>query len=105
VDSSSRDANEPPLSGMAFGGRYVARLTGTAAVELLDARTLEPVASVHVLKLPEDFGWVVHTPDGHWDASPGAEKYLAVFHNGRAVRPAEARSRRVDSLLRTRRGR
>jgi hypothetical protein len=96
VASSVRKADAPPLSGVAFGGRLIARLTGTSAVELIDAATLRAAATVHVLKLGDGFGWVVHTPDGYWDAGPGADHYVAVYRDGR---PAEAPSRRVESLL------
>jgi hypothetical protein len=96
------DANAPPLSGVAFKGRLIARLTGGPEVELIDARMLEPIARIHIVKLAEGWGWIVYTADGYWDSSPGAERYVVVFKNGKLAPPVETRSRRIKSLLKSR---
>jgi len=40
---------------------------------------LKKVLTVSPVPAGKDLGWVVHTPDGLWDASKGAERYVAVF--------------------------
>lgn len=87
---------------VAFGGKVIARSTGISELELLDTKTLNPIANVQVIRLDEDFGWIVHTPDGYWDASPGFEKFVLVTHNGNVAQPAEMQSRHVPSLLQSR---
>ncbi|MFN3153383.1 hypothetical protein [Bremerella sp.] len=89
-------------ASVAFGGKVIARSTGISELELLDTKTLKPIASVQVIRLDQDFGWIVHTPDGYWDASPGFEKFVLVTHNGNVAQPAEMQSRHVPSLLQTR---
>ncbi|WDI42615.1 hypothetical protein [Bremerella sp. P1] len=89
-------------ASVAFGGRVIARSTGTSEIELLDAQTFAPFAWVHVIRLEKGFGWIAYTPDGYWDASPGVEKFVLVTKNGSVAQPAEVQSRRVLSLLQTR---
>lgn len=89
-------------ASVAFGGKVIARSTGISELELLDTKTFEPIASVQVIRLDQDYGWIVHTPDGYWDASPGFEKFVLVTHNGNVAQSAEMQSRHVPSLLQTR---
>lgn len=96
------DSNTPPLSGVAFEGRLIARLTGGPGIELLDVKTREPIARIHIVKRPAGWGWIVYTPDGYWDSSPGAEHYVKVFKNGQLAPPAEMQSRLTSSLLKMR---
>jgi len=53
-------------------------LAWQGAVELVDLVDLKTILTVYPVPSGKDLGWVAHTPDGLWDASPGAERYVAV---------------------------
>ncbi|PQO26075.1 hypothetical protein C5Y96_21740 [Blastopirellula marina] len=94
--------NLTPMSGIAFNGKVFARRTGAGEIELRDAQTFDTIAWVHVLQQAQNYEWIVYTPDGYWDASPGAEKFVLVTRNGSAVTPADLQSRRAAALLKSR---
>lgn len=97
-----RQHERPQTSGVALHGKVIARRTGTSEIELLDTQTFNTIAWVHVIRLDQGFDWIVYTPDGHWDASPGVEKFVLVTRNGVVTDPADVQSRRVPSLLQSR---
>ncbi|MEW4562688.1 hypothetical protein AB1K70_09190 [Bremerella sp. JC770] len=91
-----------PTSGVAFGGKVIARKTGTSEIELLDGQSFDTIAWVHVIRWNQGFAWIAYTPDGYWDASPGAEKFVLVTRDGVVTSPMERQSRRVPDLVKTR---
>lgn len=100
--ASTNNRLPKPTSGIAFGGKVLTHKTGTYEIEIFDAQTFDTIAWIHVIRLDPSFEWIVYTPDGHWDASPGAEKFVLATRNGSVVTPAELQSRRVPSLLQSR---
>jgi hypothetical protein len=44
-------------------------------------------------------GFIVFTPDGWWDASAGAERHVAVFHDGRRIEGEKLTARRNVKLI------
>lgn len=85
----------PPRAFTAFDGKLlIRRLAHAAEIELIDLTTLSPIATVHPLPVDEKLGWIISTSDGYWDASPGAEQYVAVFSGMRRLAPDVVKRRR-----------
>ncbi len=97
-----RSRERIPTSGIAMGGKVIARRTGTTEVELLDSQTLHTIAWVHMIHLEQSVGWIAYTPDGHWDASPEAEKFVLTTKNGTLTTSDERQTRRTPLLLQSR---
>jgi hypothetical protein len=70
----------------------------TASVEVVDLRDNQVKLTFHNVPVGKDLGLVVFTPDGWWDASPGAEVHVAVFQK-RARLTTEARDERRNAKL------
>jgi hypothetical protein len=64
-------------------------------VELVDLANARVALTVYPLVVGKDIGWVAYTPDGLWDASPGAERYVAVV-GPKGLAEARARDARRD---------
>jgi hypothetical protein len=80
----------------AFEGRLLVRsLQWAGAIELVSPKNLETVATIHPVVVGRGLGWVAFTPDGYWDASPGAEGFAEVFR-GTELADSQARSTRHD---------
>ena len=47
--------------------------------DLIDLDTLKTTLTLRLVTVEDAIGWVAYTPDGYWDASPGAEQYIAVY--------------------------
>jgi WD40 repeat protein len=62
-------------------GRYLASAADDQTVRLWNAQTGELLASLFVAA---DFEWVCWTPSGHYQASPGGERYIG-WHFNRGV--------------------
>lgn len=46
-----------------------------------------------------DGGWVAYTPDGYYDCSPGAERYLVWNKSGKILRAGDCPNRRREGLI------
>jgi hypothetical protein len=78
-------------SAVAAGGRLLLRpLAWQGAAELVSLKDLKTVLTVYPVPIGKEIGWVACTPDGLWDASAGAEGFVAVFG---PQGPADARAR------------
>ncbi len=85
---------------VAFGGRLLVRPAAYRSdVDFVDIETMETLFTLHPLPGAEGAGWVAATPDGFWDASPGAEKYVMVFRGLEPAGEEAARGRRRDGLV------
>jgi hypothetical protein len=94
ADRSGRRAHGE--SEVAAGGRLLVRpLAWRGAVELVKLADAKVALTVHPLAGGKDIGWVAFTPDGRWDASPGAERYVAVV-GARGLADGRARDARRD---------
>jgi hypothetical protein len=56
---------------------------------------LEVVATIRGVPVNGAIGWIAFTPDGLWDASPGADRVVEVFRDGVAG-DADAKAARHD---------
>lgn len=71
--------NFPEQIGATFGvapspdGQYLATVSGDQALHLWNLKTGAKLASLFVSR---DGEWVCWTPSGHYDASPGGEKFI-----------------------------
>jgi hypothetical protein len=88
----------------AFGARMLATSSDGGVIEVHALPSLEPVVRVRVIPLNanNDLGWVAWTPDGWWDASPGAEQFVTAFRGLTALDAAGVAQRRNAELIRTR---
>jgi hypothetical protein len=87
----------PARSAVAAGGRLLLRpLAWQGAVEVVDLADLKTALTVYPVAVGKEIGWVAYTPDGLWDASPGAERYLAVFGPEGRLADAGARDAHRD---------
>jgi hypothetical protein len=80
----------------------IRRVQHAAEIELIDVRTLAPIAKVHPIPVDGKLGWIISTSDGYWDASPGAEKYLGVYNGLRRLTPEEIAKRRNSAEIQSR---
>jgi hypothetical protein len=74
----------------------------SGAVEVASLRDLATLATIHPVRLGNAIGWVAYTPDGLWDASPGAERYVGVFRKGKAVTAEGRDARRQPETIQSR---
>jgi hypothetical protein len=93
----------PPRAFTAFDGKLLIRRVAHAAeIELIDLETLTPIAKVHPVPVDDKLGWIISTSDGYWDASPGAEKYLAMYDGLRRLTSVSIAERRNSAEIRKR---
>jgi len=84
----------------AFRGKVLMRPTGLLAeVELIDLSSMNTVCTVHPVPGEGEFGWIVTTPDGFWDASADAARFVEVFRGMEEASDDDRLSRRVEGLL------
>jgi hypothetical protein len=84
-------------SCVGFGGRVLVRsVVDSATVEIVKLANLEVVATIRGVPVNGAIGWIAFTPDGLWDASPGAEGVVEVFRDG-VTGDAEAKASRHDA--------
>ncbi|MDK1032134.1 MAG: hypothetical protein QGD94_09020, partial [Planctomycetia bacterium] len=88
---------------LAFGGRIIVCSMGYPHLaDFVEARTGKVLFTLHPLPVGDAFGWVATTPDGFWDGSAGAEKYIAVFRGREFAGEAGLTARRRPGLVRER---
>ena len=93
----------PPRAFTAFDGKLLIRqLDHAADIELIDVQKLTPIAKVHPVPVDDKLGWIISTSDGFWDASPGAEKYLAVYNGLHRLAPDAVAKRRRSAEIKKR---
>ena len=63
---------------------------------------LATLLTIHPVMVGDAIGWVAHTPDGLWDASRGAERFVEVFQNGTVVKVPARESRRQPKTIQAR---
>jgi hypothetical protein len=89
----------PRWNAVFAGGKALLRPTGwTAALEVVDLRDARVMLTIHNVPVGKSLGFIAFTPDGWWDASPGAERHVAVFEKGVDV-GEEARNKRRNAKL------
>lgn len=49
-----------------------------------------------------NLGWVISTSDGYWNASPGAEKYVAVYSGLNRLKPDSIVERKNSAEIKRR---
>jgi hypothetical protein len=88
----------------AFGGTLLVRSLGWAsAAELVNLRTLKTVVTIHPVPVADkQLGWIAFTPDGLWDASTGAERFVEVFQGDKLSGPRAKAARRQGVSIRER---
>ncbi len=92
----------PPRVATAFNGKLLVRRKGQGAeMELIDLRTLDTVATVYFVPVESEVGWIAATPDGFWDASPGAERFVEIYSGHRNL-AGEKRARRKPQRIKDR---
>ncbi|MFO0966227.1 MAG: hypothetical protein U0793_11675 [Gemmataceae bacterium] len=80
-------------------GKAILRPTGwTAALEFVDLRDGRVVLTIHNVPVDKGLGFIAYTPDGWWDATPGAERHVAVFDKG-VRRDEKARNERRNAKM------
>lgn len=47
--------------------------------DLIDLKTMQTILTLNIVTAEDTIGWVAHTPDGWWDASPGAETFITLY--------------------------
>jgi hypothetical protein len=84
----------PPYDTVLRGGVILRSLGMKGEVDFFDADAARPVLHLHAVTAGEgQVGYVAYTPDGFWDASPGAARRVTLFEDGTLL-PEEARDRR-----------
>lgn len=95
---ASSDA--PPYNTLLPGGVVLRSLGMRGEVDLLDADTAQVLACIHTVPAAKDtIGFILHTPDGLWDATPGAERHVMLFDNGRVLNEEERNARRDPEAI------
>jgi hypothetical protein len=91
----------PGQAEVIWGGRALVRNTGYAGtIEQLALPDLDPILRIRCVPIGEDeLGWVAWTPDGRWDASPGAEQFVYVLQGLDTV-AADVEARRSPETIR-----
>lgn len=85
---------------LAFGDRVLVRPSGLRSeVEFIGLKSMSLLFTLHPVPLEKGFGWIVTTPDGRWDASPGVEGRVAAFRNGTFAGDEGTASRRRTGLV------
>ncbi|MFO0964270.1 MAG: hypothetical protein U0793_01605 [Gemmataceae bacterium] len=98
-------SESPPYNTPLPGGVLLRSLGIRGEVDLLDADDGRVVAHVHVMPVDSGvLGYVIYTEDGLWDATAGAEKYVLLFNDGRALTNRERDARRDGAAIRRRIG-
>jgi hypothetical protein len=96
IEASARGWHEQGGSEAAAGGRALVRpLAWRGAVEVVSLAEGKVTLTVHPVVVGKEVGWVAFTPDALWDASPGAERHVAVV-GPRGLADARARDARRD---------
>jgi hypothetical protein len=93
-----------PLWNAVFaGGRAMLRPTGwVPTLELVDLRDARVLLTIHNVPIGKDLGFIAFTPDGWWDATPGAERHVAVFDKGARVSDEARDARRNAKIIQER---
>ena len=93
---------QPPRAYTTFDGKLLVRRNAHGVeMQLMDLQTLEPIAEIYPMPVGEKIGWIIATSDGYWDASPGAEEYVA-FYIGRRDMSDKKETRRKPQLIKGR---
>lgn len=89
-----------PLWNAVFaGGKALLRPAGwTAALEVVNLRDSSVVLTIHNVPTDMGLGFIAFTPDGLWDATPGAERHVAVLHKGMRI-DEKARDKRRNAKV------
>jgi hypothetical protein len=95
--------NRPPHAVPAFESRVLVRGSGHGcSMEILDLETLENLLTVRAVPVEGETGWIAFTPDGFWSSSPGTERYVEVFKDGKWAGDSAKSSRHRPDLVRER---
>lgn len=105
----------PAQAAMVFGGRALLNNTGYAGqFQILTLPDLKAVVNIRTVPLGNDspgrtawaadgrLGWIAWTPEGFWDASPGAEQFVAAVRGTDVLLREETDNRRSPQQLRNR---
>jgi hypothetical protein len=93
----------PRWNAVFAGGNALLRPTGwMQTLELVDLRAEKLTLTLHIVPVAKGLGWIAFTPDGWWDASPGAERHVAAFEEGVLLDEKNRDARRDSDTLRKR---
>ncbi len=92
---------QPPHSILAFKNRILVRMIAPQGIlDLVELETMRTLCTVYPVESQGKRGWIVHTPDGWWDASPEAEEKVIGYEGLRRMDAKALEKRRAPEKIR-----